>query len=251
MTELLENYSAVEKIALVLLVAFAAHLLVRLIRYASIRIMGGAATGRSMRKTRTVVSLVTSGLIFTLYVAVIGYALSQFGISLTGYIAGVSIIGVAVAFGSQGLVQDVVTGLTIIMTDLFDVGDMVEIGGQAGIVQKIGIRFTVLENALGSEVYLQNRSIANVITYKRAYIRCNVDVTLSRDAQYHDEEEKLVHDLTGALVQQFPRIHRAPPEIVGKETTGTGRIYVRVKFRIWPGAMPPSKLPSNRRCSQR
>jgi len=238
MTEWLKGYTATEKILLVLLVAVAAHLLVRLIRHASVRIMSSGSP-RSLRKTRTVASLATSAVVFALYLAVIGYAFFQFGVPLTGYVAGVSIIGVAVAFGAQGLVQDVVTGLTIIFSDLFDVGDMVEIGGQAGVVREIGIRFTVLENALGAEVFLQNRSIANVITYKRAYIRCNVDVTLSRDEQLHVRQEALVQALTDTLVGQFPRIHRAPPELVGQETTPSGRTYVRVKFRIWPGRGGP------------
>ena len=240
MTELLKGYSAIEKIGFVLLAAVVAHVLVRLIRYASVRIMsGGPSSRQALRKTRTVASLATSALIFLLYAAVIGYAFFQFNISFTGYIAGVSILGVAVAIGSQGFVQDIVTGLTIIFTDLFDVGDMVEIGGQVGIVREIGIRFTVLENPFGSEVFLQNRAITNVITFKRTYIRCNVDVTLSADEQFHEREEALIHALTDALVSQFPRINRAPPEIVGKETAPSGRTYVRVKFRIWPGRGGP------------
>lgn len=240
MIELLKAYSAPEKIGLVLLAAVAAHLLVRLVRFASIKFTSaGSASRQTIRKIRTLASLTASALIFVLYAAVIGYAFFQFNISLTSYLAGVSIIGIAVAFGLQGLVQDVVTGLTIIFYDLFDVGDMVEVGGQLGVVREIGIRFTVLENALGSEVFLQNRSIANVIAYKRAYIRCNVDVTLSRDESLRNRQEVLVRELTDALVEQFPRIHRAPPEIVGRQTTSSGRTYVRIKFRIWPGRGGP------------
>ena len=240
MSDLLKGYSAIEKIGFVLMAAVLAHILVRLIRYTSFRIMsGGPSLRQTFRKTRTVASLTTSALIFLLYAAVIGYAFFQFNVSFTGYIAGVSILGVAVAFGSQGFVQDIVTGLTIIFTDLFDVGDMVEIGGQVGIVREIGIRFTVLENALGSEVFLQNRAITNVITFKRTYIRCNVDVTLSTDEGFQERQEALLHTLTEALISQFPRINRAPPEIVGKETTPSGRTYARIKFRIWPGRGGP------------
>ena len=78
-------------------------------------------------KTRTVISLVTSAVIFALYFAAAGFALNEFGVSLKAYFASASIIGLAIAFGSQGLVQDVVSGLTIVFTDLFDIGDVVEI----------------------------------------------------------------------------------------------------------------------------
>lgn len=238
MIELFKGYGAFEKIGLVLLAAVCGHLLVRLLRWASGQFMARGSQ-RKLRKTRTIASLATSAVVFLLYLAMLGYALYLFDVSLTGYVAGVSIIGVAVAFGAQGLVQDVVTGLTVILTDLFDVGDMVEIGGQVGIVLKVGIRFTVLRNALGAEVFLQNRSIANVITYPRAYIRCNVDITLSTDEALHEAERALAQALTDALVQQFPRIHRAPPEVVGIEATATGRSYLRIKFRIWPGRGGP------------
>jgi small conductance mechanosensitive channel len=98
-----------------------------------------------------------------MYFVAVGLVLKEFGISLTAYFASATIIGLAVGFGSQGLVQDVVNGLTVVFSDLFDVGDMVEIAGQTGFVQKIGIRFTVLNNFMGAEVFIPNRTIANVV----------------------------------------------------------------------------------------
>lgn len=238
MTDWLQGFSTSEKVFLVVAVAVCAHVLVRLVRYAGSRILAAGAP-RKYRKTRTVATLVTSSIIFALYLGVIGYAFFQFGISLTGYIASVSVVGLALAFGSQGLVQDMVTGLTIIFTDLFDVGDLVEIGGQVGLVEKVGIRFTVLENPLGAKIFLPNRTIGNVITYQRSYIRCNVDVTLSVDTELRTREEELVRTLTQSLFEQFPRIHRAPLEVMGTETTSSGRTYIRVKMRIWPGRGGP------------
>ncbi len=63
-------------------------------------------------------------------------------LSLKTYLASASIMGLAIGFGSQGLVQDVVTGVTLVFSDLIDVGEMVEISGQTGIVRSIGMRFT-------------------------------------------------------------------------------------------------------------
>src|SRR5690606_22150626 len=58
----------------------------------------------------------------------------------TTYFASASVIALAIGFGSQGIVQDVVTGLTLIFSDLIDVGDMVEISGQSGVVRSISMR---------------------------------------------------------------------------------------------------------------
>src|SRR5687767_4431636 len=90
-----------------------------------------------------------------------------------------SVLGLAIGFGSQGLVQDVVTGLTLIFSDLIDVGDLVEVSGQTGVVRGVTMRFVELENALGGTVFVPNRTISSVINYPRGYVRCFVDVTLA------------------------------------------------------------------------
>ena len=85
-----------------------------------------------------------SALICTLYFGALGLVLQELGVSLTAYLASASVLGLAIGFGSQGVVQDVVTGLTVILSDLFQVGDMVEIADKPGIVQSISMRFTTL-----------------------------------------------------------------------------------------------------------
>ena len=165
----------------------------------------------SLSKTRTLSGLFASVLSFAAYFIAIGVILSEFGISLTAYIASASIVGFAVAFGSQGIVQDVVIGLTIILNGLFDIGDMVEISGQTGIVKRVSMRFTVIENALGAEVFIPNRSIANVINYPKGYVRCLVDVTLSPKPDVADKQEALVTQLMQSMVDQYPGIFCKPP----------------------------------------
>lgn len=75
--------------------------------------------------------------------------LRDLGVSLTAYLASATILVLAIGFGSQGVVQDVVTRLTAILSDLFQVGDLVEISGPTALVQSISMRFTVLLNPYG------------------------------------------------------------------------------------------------------
>ena len=72
-------------------------------------------------------SLASSVILFATYFVAFGLILRELGLSLKAYLTSASIIGLAVGFGSQGVVQDVVTGVTMVFADLFDVGDMVEI----------------------------------------------------------------------------------------------------------------------------
>jgi small-conductance mechanosensitive channel len=132
-----------------------------------------------------------------------------------------------VGFGSQGIVQDVVTGLTLIFSDLIDVGDMVEISGQAGVVRSIGMRFVVLQNPLGAKVFIPNRTISNVINYPRGYVRCIVDVLLSGSEENRKRIEETVEDVMTSAFEQFPGILVVPPSIEGKIRTTKGKEFIR------------------------
>lgn len=188
----------------------------------------------AMAKTRSLVSLGTSLFNFTLYFAAIGFILKEFGISLTAYLASASIIGLAVGFGSQGLVQDIVTGLTLIFSDLIDVGDMVEISGQTGLVKEIGVRFTKIVNHLKAEVNIPNRTISSVIKYPQGCVRYTLDITLNREEATSDSIIETVGPIITGAYEQFAGIFMEAPAVAGPHKTTGGKKYLRVVCRIWP-----------------
>lgn len=194
---------------------------------------------RRYRKLRSVATLATSIAIFVLYFLAVGLILREFGVSLTAYLASASILGLAIGFGSQGVVQDVVTGLTFIFSDLVDVGDLVEISGQTGIVLSISMRFVELQNALGASVFIPNRTINNVINYPRGYVRCIVDVTLRGDDDAKRAAEETALLLMQAVQKQFAGILLTEPSNEGRQKLESGKEFLRLKFRIWPNRGQP------------
>jgi len=234
----LTGISTIPKILLIAVFALVAHVGVLLVRALSARVMV-IATGKRMPKIRTFTTLLSSIAIFALYFTAFGLILREFGVSLTAYFASASVLGLAIGFGSQGIVQDVVTGITIIFSDLFDVGEMVEISGQTGIVKTISMRFTVLENPLGAKVFIPNRTITNVINYPRGYVRCLIDVTLPEDHQLSEGMESRLQEMINTTAEQFPGLLIYPPSKEGLFTTTAGKRYLRFKFRIWPGRGGP------------
>lgn len=225
--------SPIIRILLIVLVAIGAHLLVLAIRTGSRKLLQVPAA--SPAKMQTLTGFASSIVIFVLYFLAVGFVLKELGVSLTAYLASATVIGLAVSFGSQGLVQDMITGLTVVFADLLDVGDMVEVGGQVGIVQKVGIRFTVLINFTGAQVFIPNRTIANVVNYPRGYVRAFLDARLPEAPELEERAEALFTNLVTALYEQFPGIMLTPPTVEGRNATSTGVSYLRVKFRIWPG----------------
>lgn len=222
------------RLALVLGMVIAAHICVRIIRIVSNR-LAGRMMGRSLAKAKTINSLITSTIVFMLYFAAGGIALTQLGVPLTAYFASASVIGLAVAFGSQGIVQDVVTGVTAVLADQFDVGEMVEINGQVGIVEKMGIRFTVLRNAFGARVMIPNRTIGNVIVYPRGYLRILADVNLPEDPVLAAQVTSKARLVAEMIHDELPGVVRAPLEFLDPVESLTGGQYLRIKFRVWPG----------------
>ena len=234
---LLQSIDSHYRILLVLLVAVVLHVTIRVIK--SVQRKLASKEGAHLSKPKTIIGLVVSVLTFAAYFLAIGLIFSEFGISLTAYFASASIIGIAVAFGSQGLVQDVVSGLTVILSNLYDIGDIVEISGQCGVIKNVTMRFTVIENAMGAVIYIPNRSVNNVINYQRGYIRCLCDISISEQSDIASQQREKINESMIAVTQQFPGIMRRPPDIEGTLKTRTGRTIVRIKFRIWPGRGGP------------
>lgn len=197
---------------------------------------------RRHQKLRSMATLATSALVFTLYFLAIGFILREFGVSLTAYLASASVVGLAIGFGSQGIVQDVVTGLTFIFSDLIDVGDLVEVSGQTGVVKAITMRFVELENTMGAVVFIPNRTINNVINYPRGYIRCIVDVTLRGNAADRDAIAAAALQKMSLVQQQFPGICIAEPSSEGRINFEAGKEILRIKFRIWPNREKPIEM---------
>jgi len=221
------------RIAMIATIAVLAHLTVRVIR-TLLRLYLTSSYGRKKRiKATTLAHFITSAMIFVIYFAACGLIFRELKISLTAYIASATVIGFAVSFGAQGVIQDVITGLTLITSDLLDVDDMVDIGGQGGIVSKVGVRFVVLTNFTGAEVFVPNRNVANVINYQRGYIRAFVDVRLPSNRDNEQAAVTRLQEVAQAVAEQYAGLMLREHEILALQEDAQS--LVRIKFRIWPG----------------
>lgn len=119
-------------------------------------------------KTRTVTSLMNS-VVNVIVFAVAGLIiLSRWEIDITPIIASAGVFGLALSFGSQTLVKDIIAGVFIFLEDQFNVGDVVKIGAFEGKVKRVTLRLTVLQDADGNYVYMPNSTITSVVRIKVA-----------------------------------------------------------------------------------
>ena len=106
--------------------------------------------------------------------------------------ASAGIVGIAIAFGSQTLVKDFLTGLFIVSENQYRVGDVVEINGAEGRVEHLGTRSTVIRDFDGNVHYLPNGSIIHVVNKTMGYSRVNFTLSLASDTDL-DKAIKLVN----------------------------------------------------------
>jgi moderate conductance mechanosensitive channel len=236
------------RIAVILLAVGLIHLLVRLIQKGGQKLMVPSVklpgttleemVTRHAPKFATVTSLVVSAITFVAYFLGFGLVLHQFGVELTHYLATASVLGLAIGFGSQGLVQDVVIGLTLLFSDTFHIGDVVEISGQVGRVDRVGLRFTKLVNFLGQDVYVPNRNIAVVSRFRRGGIRAYADIQLPAKTTPEAVQEAVDKIARGMRIQYSSIILDDPRFFQWQTAEPGGWTYLRVRFRLWPGQGP-------------
>ena len=242
--DILTGINPILRILLVIVLAVAAHFTVKTIRRFSQNLLTMKVDSKETSKeimTRrypklaTIITIFVSAVTFAIYFVAVGMILREFKISLTTYFASATVIGLAVGFGLQGFVQDVVIGLTLIFSDALTIGEMVKLGDEIGKVDSIGLRFTILINLHGQRILIPNRNIATISQFRGGCIRAYVDIQLSQEV---DEKETLqaIQAIAKGMYDQHRPVILAIPEIFGIKDAKAGQWrYLRIKFKLWPG----------------
>jgi small-conductance mechanosensitive channel len=184
-------------------------------------------------RTMTIYSLLINLSKYTIYLFSLGFVLRELGVNYTAYLASLSVVGLAIGFGSQGLVQDMVTGFFIVFEEQFNVGDMVEIPPHVGVVQELGLRMTRLRNYLGQQVVIPNRNIATVGKYIKGSQHVTIDVaTVNREAAERIKSPLL--QIVEEIGSQFEEVIISTQKTAEIISLSTDEYFARVSLAIWP-----------------
>ncbi|WP_099092767.1 mechanosensitive ion channel family protein [Bacillus weihaiensis] len=149
-----------------------------------------------------------------------------FDYSVSGLIAGAGVVGLAIGFGAQGLVSDVVTGFFLLLEKQIDVEDYVTVAGFNGIVEQVGLRTTQIRGFDGTLHYVPNREITNVSNHSRGNMRALVDIGISYDDNI-DQAIAVLQDACTKLAAKEPSIIEGP-DVVGVQALGASDVVIRV-----------------------
>ncbi|MHC8514905.1 mechanosensitive ion channel family protein [Sporosarcina sp. ITBMC105] len=155
------------------------------------------------RRERTLLKLLENTLSYVVYFSAILAILQEFTIDVKGLLAGAGVLGLAVGFGAQSLVKDVISGFFILFEDQFSVGDYVKIGTAEGIVEEIGLRTTKLKSFSGEIYILPNGTIAQVVNYSMKNSLAIIDVKIPFE-QGVEQVEQAIEEYLEAMSVDNP-----------------------------------------------
>ena len=195
----------------------------------------GSPVQRSQR-VRTLLPLLRNAFLIFLIVIVLLIVLSEIGLNIAPLLAGAGVVGLAIGFGAQTLVKDVITGIFILFENTIAVGDVVDLGGgHSGLVEHFSVRTIKLRDGNGGvhTVPFSNVTAVNNMTKDFAYYVFNVKVDYALDS---DRVVEAVTQLGTELQQDAPYkdLILAPIEIIGVDSFGADAAILQARFKTKP-----------------
>jgi small conductance mechanosensitive channel len=186
----------------------------------------------SERRQNTMLKLLENVIAYVVYFAAILAVLSAISINVTGLLAGAGVLGLAIGFGAQNLVRDVITGFFIIFEDQFSVGDYVRIGQSEGTVEEIGLRTTKLKGINGEIHIFPNGTIIEVVNFSLNNSIAIVDVSMAYETDI-PKAEGLIRDFLTAMPAKYEQLVK-PPELLGVQNLAASEVIIRITAETKP-----------------
>lgn len=222
----------------------AAQIIGILIAFLIVRAIGNRVIGRFFDKllnkgdvtkgrALTLKSLAENVFGYVLIFILVATVFSIFGLSVASLIAGAGIVGLAIGFGAQGLVSDVVTGFFLLLEKQIDVNDYVTVGSIDGIVESVGLRTTQIRSFDGTLNYIPNRDITTVSNHSRGNMRALVDIGISYDADI-DKAIAIIQRACENVTLENETIVEGP-DVIGVQAFGASDVTLRVIAKAMNG----------------
>ncbi len=181
-----------------------------------------------------------SGLLESLVTAVIGFVavlmlLRELSLDIMPILTGAGIAGLAIGFGAQNLVRDVISGFFLILEDQVRVGDLVKINGVGGVVEQINLRTIVLRDGEGGVQVFPNGTVGSLANLSKHYAYAVVDVRVAY-SEHLDRVMSTIFEI-GAALEADPAwtpLLLAPIDVPGVESIADGFSTIRIRFKTQP-----------------
>jgi len=188
-----------------------------------------------MKRTETLARIVEATARVLVLIAAFLMVMKEVGIEIGPLLAGAGILGLAVSFGAQNLVRDVIAGFFILLENHMNVGDVVQVAGVAGLVESMGLRVTVLRDLEGKVHIVPNGEIKVVTNMTKEWSRAVIEIGVA----YKEDVDRVIEVLksVGEELRQDPEFSSMilePMEVLGLDSFGESSVNIKVMFKTLP-----------------
>lgn len=195
------------------------------------------AAERRRQRAHTIGSVLKSTVSLLLLGWLILSVLGVLGVNLAPFIASAGVVGLAIGFGAQNLVRDVVSGVFMMLEDQYGVGDNVDLGEVSGEVQSVGLRITTVRDIDGTLWYVRNGAINRVGNMSQDYAVARVEVPVAPTADIKHAEQVAVKAAAAAVSDPaFARKVLGEPEMLGVQELTADLVKLRITLKTRPNA---------------
>lgn len=188
---------------------------------------------RSAQRAQTLTTILRSTIkAVILFIAALT-TLGKIGIDLNPILASAGILGLAVGFGAQSLIKDLLSGFFIVLEDQYGVGDVVMIGDKGGVVEAMNLRITKLRNLDGDLITIPNGTIGVVSNQSKGWARAVVDVGIAPHENV-DRAMEIMLEAAKELHAEWPDRILETPTLLGVDEIHANRISLRLMAKTLP-----------------
>ncbi|MBL4953374.1 mechanosensitive ion channel family protein [Neobacillus sp. OS1-32] len=186
----------------------------------------------SERREETLAKLLDNTITYVVYFIAFMMVLSVFGINVEALIAGAGVVGLAVGFGAQSLVKDVISGFFIIFEDQFSVGDHIRVGEFEGNVEAIGLRTTKIKSWTGEVHILPNGSITQVTNFSINNSIAVIDIAIAYGEDI-EKAQKVIEEALTKMPNEYEELVDTP-QLLGIQSMGQAEVVLRIIAETLP-----------------
>lgn len=204
-------------------------------QYVQLRGKGRRAKEELAKRSQTLSSVLTSVTGVILLFIALFMVLSELTINIGPLLAGAGVIGIAIGFGSQSLIKDLLGGMFILLEDQYNKGDVVRVAGIAGMVVEVNLRRTILRDLDGIVHSIPNGHITTSSNYTRDWARVNLDVSVSYGEDL-DRVTEVINRVGKELAEDdyFGPLIKKPPQMLRVNKFGDSGIDIKILGETYP-----------------
>ena len=184
-------------------------------------------------RIKTLGSLAKSTIFYVLIFIAGIMVLKVFQVDTAPVLTAAGVVGLAIGFGAQKLVRDIISGFFIVLEDQYSVGEYVTIGAVTGTIEELGMRVTRLKDDVGKLVIISNGDITQVTNHSRGPIQAVLDISVAAESNL--AKVRSIIDNVGAEIAAKVEGVVTPPKADGLTAFDSGKVTIRITGEVQPG----------------